>query len=431
MRCQKQQDCAAATLEQFSLCPPGGVEVDIGVCEICCSTTSCVQGMINTALPLDNVHSSVFCPGTCTSNDALMCLVTGTQCNVDEFCQIGVDPFLQVHGHCRKLNQMQNCRDELSKFSCTNPVFHGGHFSHCVFDCCTTDACLQGHFGNDWNNIHHLTTWLPVTNINTDTDTTNRPHITQAPTTATVLTQAPATTHAPTTRTTQAPTTTTRAPTTTTHAPATTTTTHAPASTTTTQAPTTTTTTHAPTTTTTTQAPTTTRATTQAPTTTSTTQAPATTTQAPTTTTTKAATQDHIVLTFRPQSTVESLVSVHTPVPAATAETIETHNDAPVFCTICSDAECTASTHIQFCMPGFCKVTITDDPSGKMLLTKSCATRSECRALWWDQTSRNPQCMNTLSTLTAATHSDLTCSFCCQSSYCSDNLSASNLVQFN
>ncbi|CAL1540789.1 unnamed protein product [Lymnaea stagnalis] len=282
MKCQRPLDCAVVTTDRLILCPTGGVEVYNGFCEVCCNTTGCVQDLVDKLITQFDPYPAVYCPGSCFSHDLATCVMTGTYCALDEFCEVGITSVLRAHGQCRSNHELQKCREDQLKDSCLHPIYHNGHLRPCISDCCTSDACLQEHFGTYWNYAPHWTNWHPVTNsADRTTLTTHRPTVTHAPTTETHAPTTRTTTHAPTTTTTRAPTTTT-----TTHAPTTRTTTHAP-TTTTTRAPTTTTTTHAPTTRTTTHAPTTT--TTRAPTTTTTTHAPTTrtTTHAPTTTTTR------------------------------------------------------------------------------------------------------------------------------------------------
>ncbi|CAL1540790.1 unnamed protein product [Lymnaea stagnalis] len=319
--CQTQHECSVATSGAWGPCSTGGLDVGSGTCQMCCKATSCVSNMVSRLTTLFDINVELFCPGECSSRDIASCITFGTYCSKGEFCEVGVNSSLAVHGSCKSDSLLRTCESDKASLNCLYPVGNNGHPARCVWDCCATDACLLGHFGKYWDVVPSRTSFPPATS-----------------------TQQPSTTHEPVTS----------------------------ASSSTTQQP------------------------------------------------------PHI--TLLPPTTLET--HVVTPLAVVTSGTIETHMDHPVYCQSCSGDDCTTSTNVAYCQQGFCKVTIADDATGARLLSKSCSNRAECRAQWWDVTSKDKRCMDALTSVASSTHLSLTCHFCCQTDHCSDVLPPNNLTKF-
>ncbi|CAL1540780.1 unnamed protein product [Lymnaea stagnalis] len=149
-KCQKNNSCVRDVSHPLGNCTGGGVQVDQDSCELCCHTTECVQeikGALLQEFPLHLPYHGLFCPGHCIETELATCITTGAYCHDGQFCKVGINDRLMVQGHCTDTEDIQECFDDKSEDPCVLPVGQAGHMSKCVWDCCSTSACLIAHFG--------------------------------------------------------------------------------------------------------------------------------------------------------------------------------------------------------------------------------------------------------------------------------------------
>ncbi|CAL1540782.1 unnamed protein product [Lymnaea stagnalis] len=435
-KCQRANDCTREVAHPIRNCAGGGVEIHPSQCQLCCHTTTCVHN-INHHLLQVSTRQGILCPGTCSERDIATCIKTAVYCHGDQFCEIGINEQLVVHGHCKVKANLQTCRNDKAAHPCPLAIGQAGHTAKCVWDCCQTIDCLTGHFGAYMGLSSHSQTTVHPPNTTpkptTPKPTTPKP-ITHKPTTTAPTTPKP-TTHKPTTPkpTTHKPT--TPAPTTpkpTTHKPTT------PAPTTpkpTTPAPTTQKpTTPAPTTPKpTTPVPTTPKPTTPAPTTPKpTTPAPTTpkpTTQAPTTPapTTPSPTTPSPT-TQAPTTPSPTKPAPTTPAPTTPAPASSTAKaDTTLTCVRC-DGTCTNNEIDVTCPDGFCSLTVQDGMGGSRAIKKGCSNQNKCMMFWMEWSS-DQLCQNIIGNPGNPSYQDVSCTFCCTGERCNADFTQMNVFR--
>jgi len=154
IQCTRSNSCSHDLQNHIIPCPMGGIKVDNGNCEICCSDSNCVANETS-ILHLEMMASSnLFCPGRCDVNNLKLCMDTGRVCDEMDFCEVRIDHANQVTGHCTDDHNWSHCQQDLQQNPCpagnliTNQSAYAHAASrHCTHDCCTTNECLLGNWG--------------------------------------------------------------------------------------------------------------------------------------------------------------------------------------------------------------------------------------------------------------------------------------------
>ncbi|CAL1540783.1 unnamed protein product [Lymnaea stagnalis] len=149
-RCEKSNDCVRDVSHPMRTCAGGGVEVQTNECELCCSSSACmndISGLLLQEFPYQTANQGIFCPGSCPETDIATCVHTATYCHADQFCEVGIDDHLIVQGHCKNAHELQKCHDDLARHPCALTVGQPGHIAKCIWDCCQSKECLAAHFG--------------------------------------------------------------------------------------------------------------------------------------------------------------------------------------------------------------------------------------------------------------------------------------------
>jgi len=158
--CEKRDQCQKEIQTHYRNCTGGGVEVNVVdgghhpphhgpgeptlSCEKCCEDTQCVSDLVN-LLKLEVATSdNLQCPGRCDASNLQACMDAATRCGKDQYCKVTKDDH-GVHGTCHDDHDYNHCLDETQHNPDCQPD-HYGHVGHCVWDCCTSNACLANHF---------------------------------------------------------------------------------------------------------------------------------------------------------------------------------------------------------------------------------------------------------------------------------------------